>query len=690
LTAFESLIFAFLFLFAFGFFLRNIYRLFAIVCLGRWENRFDSLRARLKGMLVYAFLQLRVVSEKFGINHFFLFWGFMILFFANVQFLLSGLFPRFSFAFLGETLYGLLFLTADIMSLVVVVCVAISVVRRLFFRPPHIEPTLDAFFILSLVVFLMAAYFGYHACEIRLGQEEMGVWMPISHGLSRLLARTEPSAVHLLGRVSWWTHALVLLFFLNYLPYSKHLHILTAIPNCFFRSFSFVKTMPRLTFRKGLAFGVSKIVQYSWKDLFDFLSCTECGRCQAACPAHNTNKPLNPKEVVQQGKVNLLLSGKAILASRPADTLASAPEDAPMAVPLITPIDNEKDGVSVQSIWDCTTCGACMVTCPVFIEHVPKLLSLRRHLVMEKARFPSELIPLFENLEQRFNPWGIAPSERTKWVQELSVPLFSESARFEYLFFVGCAGAFDSRNRQVTAAIVRILNEAKISWGILGNEEKCCGDSLFRLGNEYVFDQLVRNNVELFSRHGIRKIITYCPHCFSTLKNDYRQFGVDLEVIHHSQFIHDLLKQRRITLSAPTGQTAIFHDSCYLGRYNDIYTQPREILEAAFGKAPKEMDRRREKSFCCGAGGGRMWMDESIGKRICVERTQEALKEDPSTIAVACPYCMAMFEVGVKDEKREDKVSIKDVAEIVSESMATNASHQDVRHGENQARGQSP
>ena len=663
----ESLIFAILLVFGLCFFLRNVFRLFAIVCLGKWENRFDHLWARFKGMFLYAFVQLRVVSEKFGINHFLLFWGFMLLLLVNAQFFIAGVFPLFSFAFLGTIPYGIMLFLADIMSLVVLVSVIISVIRRVFFRPPHIEPTLDAFFILSLVASLMVAYFGLHACEITLGEDTMVSWIPISHALSNLFATTAPETTHLLARIFWWIHALVLLFFINYLPYSKHLHILTAIPNCFFRSFSFVTTVPRMVFKKGLTFGTSKVVQFSWKDLFDFLSCTECGRCESVCPAHNTDKPLNPRQLIHEGKLNLLANGKVILSSRPADTLASAPPDASMAIPLI---NGSEESVSTDAIWACTTCGACMVKCPVFIEHVPKIVEMRRHLVMEKADFTEELIGFFENSEQRFNPWGIAPTDRAKWAQELDVKILADGAEVEYLFYVGCAGAFDSRNRQVTTALTTILNAAKLSWGILGTEEKCCGDSLRRLGNEYVFDQLVRDNIEIFKKYGIKKIITFCPHCFNTLKNDYKQFGADFEVIHHTQLIHALIKQGKITLKGSANGRTVIHDSCYLGRYNEIYKEPREILrETLQGTAPLEMERQGQESFCCGAGGGRMWMEELIGKRIYLERTQEALKTNPSTIAVSCPYCMTMFEDGVKDEKAQDDVKVKDIAEIVVESM---------------------
>jgi len=299
---------------------------------------------------------------------------------------------------------------ADVMSLVVLTAVVVAAIRRIFFRPPHIEASFEAFFILSLVATLMIAYFGLNACEIRLSEENMVSWTPISYAIFTVFANASAETVHIWARIFWWIHALVLLFFLNFLPYSKHLHILTAIPNCFFKSFTFVKTLPRMTFKRGQRFGISKIIQFTWKDLFDFLSCTECGRCARACPATCTGKPLNPMEVIHEGKRNLMANGNKILAARPADTIASAPEDSQMAVPLINGGENN---IATDAIWACTTCGACMQKCPVFIEHVPKLLWMRRHLVMEKASFPEELIAFFETPSSGSIPGASPPQIAT-------------------------------------------------------------------------------------------------------------------------------------------------------------------------------------------------------------------------------------------------------------------------------------
>lgn len=666
MSVIENVLFIPLFIFAVLFFLWNVFRILARICLGQWENRFDNLWARLGGMLKYGFGQLRVISEKFGYNHFLLFWGFMVLLCVNVEFLLGGIFPAFSLDFIGAVPYGILMFLADIMSLVVLGCVGVALARRLFFRPEYVDPTMDAYFILGLVAGLMAAFFGMNACEAATGQLEAARWMPVSSALGALCSGMSAESAHSTARLFWWAHAFILLFFMNYLPYSKHLHVLTAIPACFFRSDKLISTVPRMEFKKGNRFGVSKVVQFKWKDLLDFMACTECGRCQSVCPAYNTQKPLNPKQVIHEGKLNIFKNGDAVRATRPADMLASAPKDADMVVPLI---NGSEESVSVDAIWDCTTCGACMQVCPVFIEHAPKIVQMRQHLVMEKSEFPEELIACFENFEQRSNPWGIAPTDRTKWTVDLNVPLITEGVKAEYLFYVGCAGAFDSRARQVTTAMTKILNAAGVSWGILGNEEKCCGDSLRRLGNEFVFEKMALENIATFKKYGIRKIITYCPHCLTTLKNDYRQFGADLEVIHHTELIDHLIKAGKIKPSGNGAGRTVFHDSCYLGRYNDIYQQPRDVVKACTGKNPVEMERCGEKSFCCGAGGGRMWMEELRGKRIYIERTQEAVRTGAETIAVACPYCMTMFEDGVKDEKAADRVRVKDVAEIVADSL---------------------
>ena len=651
-------IFAAIFAIAVLFFGWSCYQRFRLVTLGKAANRFDKPGKRLGNMLFYAFGQRRVVSRPFGFNHFVLFWCFLILLIANTEFLLHGLFPDYiSLSNLPDGVYFTLAFIFDLVSLLALLSVITAIIRRAFFASPHIGGlSRDAVIILSLIAILMLAFFGFHASEIARGAEEATSYMFVSSFVaSTFMSGAAVKSLEVAGSVLWWIHAIVLLAFLNYLPYSKHMHILTSIPNCFFKSLTKVNTQPREEFQKGNTFGVGQADQFTWKNLFDTYSCTECGRCSDNCPATITGKPLDPRLVIHDMKVNLIKNGARL-------RKGEAPP-----LPLIG--DETEGSVSEEVIWECTTCGACIQVCPVFIEHFPRIIDMRRNLVEMQARFPEELLALFENMEQRSNPWGIAPGDRAKWATDIDAKPF-KAGETEYLFYVGCAGAFDTRNKQITLAIARILDAAGISWGILGRDEKCCGDSLRRLGNEFIFDRMAQENVQLFKERKIAKIITMCPHCYSTLKNDYRQYGAKLEVWHHTEMIHQLIKEGRLKLGKNRDLGRIvFHDSCYLGRHNEVYQQPRSAITAATGQPPAEMERHRENAFCCGAGGGRMWMEESLGKRINIERVEEALKEDPQTIGVCCPYCLTMFEDGLKDKNAEDKARVLDVAEIVARAL---------------------
>lgn len=641
-------------------FCAGCYRRFSLISLGRPEERPNSFGSRLRQMLVHAFGQKRVVTKRFGLNHAAIFWSFLVLLLANAEFLIKGLVPTFSLAILPKPVYHGLLLAFDLVSLLALVAVIFAFARRIFFPPAAMSSAYvkarspEGFLILTLIALLMLAYFGLHGVEIALGKEEAAAAMPISTFVAGLLT---PYSSHLapLALVFWWLHALALLAFLCFLPQSKHMHILTAIPNIFFGSLDKPNTQPREEFVKGGSYGVARVDQFSWKELLDGFSCTECGRCQEACPAAATGKSLNPRQVIHAIKTNLLVNGPLLQKGEK------------VTLPLVGP---EGEGSSTEdTVWACTTCGSCMSVCPVLIEHTPKIVKMRRHLVQMKSSFPAELLTLFENMEGRSNPWGIAPTERTKWHASLDVRPF-EAGTTEYLFYIGCAGAFDSRQKQATVAMATILDAAGVSWGILGKDEKCCGDSLRRLGNEYVFDRMAKENVNLFVERGVRKIITQCPHCFSTLKNDYRQYGIELEVIHHSELIAQLLDGGRLKLSKQVSGLGkmLFHDSCYLGRHNDVYAAPREAIRLATGNAPAEFGRSGRDSFCCGAGGGRMWQEEQNGERINLNRVKEALEKKPDTICVSCPYCMTMLEDGLKD-LQADSTRVRDLAEVIAEGV---------------------
>ena len=658
-TIFAPLLCASLAIFAWG-----CWKRLSLISLGRAEERCDNIGVRIKEMLLYAFGQKRVIAKPFGFNHFVIFWSFLILMVANTEFILNGLFPRsIKLIMLPFELYVPLAFMIDIASLLALVAVTVAAVRRLV-APPYPEArTPEAFFILGLIATLMCASFSLNATELAAFMFKSGAdpaaflatarkVMPFSALLAGILPPQQLEGIH---NTAWWAHALALMAFVCYLPNSKHMHILTAIPNCFFHRLEKPNTLPREEFAVGKEFGVGRVDNYSWKDLLDSFACTECGRCQNVCPANITGKPLNPRGVIHEIKVNLLENGAALKSG-------GSPQK-----PLIG--DSGEGSVSEESIWGCTTCGACMEACPVFIEQMPKIIQLRRHLVENEAKFPEELLNLFENMEGRSNPWGIAPSERTKWCSQIDVKPFDKDTT-EYLFYVGCAGSFDSRNKHVSVAMSQLLDKAGISWGILGKDEKCCGDSVRRLVNEYLFDKMARENVAMFIERGVKKVVTQCPHCFTTLKNDYRQYGLELEVIHHSELLRNLVQDGRLVLDKTTQEmgATVFHDSCYLGRHNDVYDAPRSVITAATGAVPSEMERNRNNAFCCGAGGGRMWMEEHTGERINLTRVNEALEQKPDTICVACPYCMTMFEDGLKDVKA-DNVKVRDVAEVMAEAL---------------------
>jgi Fe-S oxidoreductase/nitrate reductase gamma subunit len=631
-----------------------------LITLGKEENRFDHLGKRIRDLFLYSFAQRCSISEnyRFGVNHAILFWSFLILLVANIEFILSGIFPDYiNLANLPTGFHHALALIFDIASLLALLAVLTAAGRRLFSPPKYIEArTRDSFIILGMVAVLMLAFFSLHSSEIAQGSERAALYMPISSFVaSSILPDVSPESLISLANISWWIHAIVFFGFLNYLPYSKHMHILTVIPNNFFKRLTMMSLQPREEFKKGNVFGVGQVNQFTWKALFDSYCCTECGRCSDVCPATSTNKPLNPRLVIHDIKENLLMNGPMLINKQQAK------------LPLI---GGGQDGsIDEEVIWECTSCGACMEVCPAFIEHLPRIIDMRRNLVEMKAKFPDELLNFFENMEQRSNPWGIAPMERAKWSASINVQPF-EAGKTDYLLFVGCFGAFDARSRHVTLSIAKILDSAGISWGILGKDEPCCGDNLRRLGNEYVFNCMANNNIKIFKDRGIKKVITYCPHCYHTLKNDYRQYGIELEVIHHTELIGNLLQGSNLNINQSSDLgNVVFHDPCYLGRYNNIYESPRMAITMTTGQVPSEMKRHHNRSFCCGAGGGRMWMEEKIGRRINVLRVEEAIDENPSTICVSCPYCMTMFEDGLKDKGTDDKVQVLDLAEVVARAI---------------------
>lgn len=630
----------------------SLYRRLSLVALGQTTHTYVGFGAGLREMLVYAFGQKRVLRKLFGFNHFVIFWSFMVLLLANGEFVLSGVFPALRLSLLPDSLYFTIRYASDVMSALALVAITIALVRRTLFPPYEGARNLESYVILILIAVHMFAYLGIAATEISMGHERAAAYMPVSNLFTATLAGKDLTLAY---NFYWWLHAFALLAFIVVLiPFTKHLHVFTAIANCFLRSAEKPNTQKPETFATGLSYGAGQVDRLTTKDLLDSYACTACGRCQNVCPASITGKPLNPRQMVKDVQVNLLKNGPLIKKGQG------------VKLPLIG--EGCKGSVDEEAIWACTSCGACMEACPVFIEHLPKLVSMRRHLVQMEAKFPEELLHFFENAEQRSNPWGMAPSDRGKWSSLLGERPFSVD-KTEYLFFVGCAGSFDARAKHISVAVATIMDKAGVTWGLLGKEEMCCGDSLRRLGNEFIFDKMAKANVEMFIEKGVSKIVTSCPHCFSTLKNDYRQYGLELEVVHHSELIAKLIQDGKLDLprTAELGKV-LFHDSCYLGRHNDTYDAPRNVIQAATGNAPAEFGRNRENGFCCGAGGGRMWMEELTGSRINRNRVSEALEQKPDTLCVSCPYCMTMMEDGLKDLDAAE-VQVKDIAEVVAEAL---------------------
>ena len=659
----------------FGFFLFTVDKLYRILELGQPENRFDQIGRRLKGVITFVLGQKRVIREPSGWGHFLIFWGFIIITICSLETFGVGLYHGFAYwKFLGKPLTAFLYLLQDLLCLGVVVALGVSLYRRFVVKPERLRysdqktANLDASIIIGLILLLIVCLFGARAVEYRLAQVTPGHYFPqtafISMALSGLFAGLPTSS--LLGWYSffWWTHTLVILGFLVYIPFSKHLHILGAIPNIFFRRFGPVGELSKMDLEDESVetYGVSKIEEFTWKQLLDLYACTECGRCSENCPANLTGKPLSPKETVHQLKKHLLAKGKLMLDKEAAGEGGGTEASRALVGEVCLP----------DEIWSCTTCGNCMEHCPVFIEHIQKYVDMRRYLVLMESEFPPEVQTVLRNWETNSNPWGLAFATRGDWAKGLEVQTLAENPEVEYLFYVGCTGSFEARGQKVTAALVQLLNRAGISFGILGAEEKCCGETARRIGNEYLFQSMATELTETINGYGVKKIITTCPHGYNCLKNEYPQFGGNWEVYHHSEFLNRLLRQGQLTPRRRLDKRLTFHDSCYLGRYNDLYEEPRGILKSIPGLHLQEMERHHNKSFCCGAGGGRMWMEETLGQQLINEaRTDQALAQNPEIIGVSCPFCTIMLEDGLKAKEQEEAVKVYDIAELLAQTLET-------------------
>ncbi|NCN26278.1 (Fe-S)-binding protein [bacterium] len=644
---------------------KAFYRLWRLLNLGKKEALFSDFPERLAVFTKNVLGQRKLFKDFWpGLQHATIFWGFLIVTIGTTEHIIEGLFHGFSFSFLGPLYNGIIF-AQDIVHPLILVAVSYGMIRRMIIKPKRLDSgwdhQKDAMLILVLTGFLMFAnmitFAGYVQSGSIFGIPE---FRPVSAWIANtFLSGVSAHGAEQLAHWGWAAHLLTVFFFLVYIPNSKHLHVVAAGPNFLFARLGHKGTFAPINFEDETqeSFGVSKITDFTWKDILDTYSCTACGRCNEFCPTATTSKPLQPMKLIEDIKHHLFTVG---------DELLKNPDAEPKQMLI-----GEESGITHDTLWACTTCRACVEACPVGIEHVDKIVDMRRNLVMMESAMPAELQSTMKNWENNSNPWGIAGDARDEWCKDLNVPRVADKPDAEYLFYVGCAGSFNDRNKKISTSLVKILQKAGVDFAILGKEELCNGETARRAGNEYLAKMMVDANIEVLKRHNIRKVITTCPHCFNTLKNEYPDFGYTAEkVIHHTELIQHLIEEGKISMNNSGGeQTIAYHDSCYLGRYNEVYEEPRKTIDSIPGVKRVEMARNKEKGLCCGAGGARMWMEETIGKRINVERVEEALETKPDVIAAGCPFCQVMLDDGVTEKGQADKVAVKDIAEIVADRI---------------------
>jgi Fe-S oxidoreductase len=679
-----------------GFLAWTVSRLIRFMVAGRKWIPLDRIPERIWSVIVYWLLQKKVPEKpmdrpKLGftsVHHLFIFWGFLIVTLGTMELWFQGLTGG-DFSFLPG--YSGLVALVDIFNLLVLLAIGYGFFRRLVVKPRLIPMSLDAGIILSAISGLMITHFFYHGFHMASLGETAGEG-PVSSVVAQWFSGMARPTAHTASEVFWWAHVCLGLAFLNYVPYSKHIHILGSLPNIFFRNLEQRGVMPKLNLEDENDWGVGKIEQFTWKSLMDEYACTECARCSNYCPAFNTEKPLSPMhlihdlrdEMIEKGQLRMNLERyqqgsvwdtQSWPATKDTDHAEGSPlvallETAKKAYDDLPPLVGGR--IKEETLWACTTCGACQEVCPVFIDHPLKILQMRTHLVLTESRMPAELARTFQNLEKNSNPWGIAAEKRMEWTEGLEVPTVESNPNAEYLLFVGCAGAFDDRIKKTMRALVEVLHHAKVSFAVLGEAEQCVGDAARRAGNEYLFQAQAEANVTAMNDAKVRKVIASCPHCFHTIKNEYPQFGGKFKVIHHSQLLASLIAAGKIKPESSVAKSFTYHDSCYLGRWNGEYDAPREILHQIGkrdGSTYVEMNRSKEHGFCCGGGGGRMWMEEKIGSRVNVNRTDEILATGAEAVAVACPFCTIMVTDGMKARNAEEKVQVLDVAEVIAKSL---------------------
>ncbi len=642
------------------------FRVIRLIRQGKGAARFDRPIERLKGAIIIVLAQRKVLQrvpakDWAGLGHAIIFWGFLSFSLSYLLFIFIGSvwhkFPELLLTATGVEVYSKYL---DILAAVLLVVLGWAVIRRWAVKPHRLSfdltRNIDSVVVVSMIALLMVSTLLTHSFFVAHGGTGPEAEVYIGKALGEWFADLGlgGGAANALHGTFWWIHLAIILGFAIYIPFSKHMHMVAAPLNAYFRSLEPRGALDPIDLENTERFGAGRVQDFTWKQLLDGYACAVCGRCTDACPANSTGKILSPMHIVENLK----------------DHMVSIGHQGDRNPEHVEPMPLIGEAIPEQAVWDCVSCGACMEECPVVVEHVPTIMDLRRNLVLEESKAPEGAMNTLLSLEQRGHPWRGTTYSRTDWAEGLDVPTLAQNPQAEVLFWVGCTGALEQRSQAVARSMAKVLKRAGVDFAILGDEETCTGDPARRMGNEYLYQILAQQNIDTLNRYQVKKVVTICPHCFNTMRNEYPKFGGDFEVLHYSQLVDELISQGRLKPVKAMNVTVAYHDSCFLGRHNGIYDQPRNIAKAIPGVTLVEMTPRcRERGFCCGAGGGHMWVEESQGTRINHARTDHFLETNADTVGVSCPFCLQMMEEGIQSKGRDGEKQSRDVLEILSDSL---------------------